>query len=181
MSIQVALTHRTTYSYDRLVTLAPHIVRLRPAPHARTPILSYSLKIEPEEHFLNWQQDAFANWQARLVFLEPAQKLSVTVDLVAQMVAINPFDFFLDDSAQEAPFDYDKLTKHDLEPYLRRIETGDLFDAFLAKAPKPAGQTIDWLVALNSYICNAIDYTIRMRAARPAIGRSDASRTGTPK
>ena len=162
MSIQVALTHRTTYSYDRLVTLAPHIVRLRPAPHARTPILSYSLKIEPEEHFLNWQQDAFANWQARLVFPEPAQKLSVTVDLVAQMVAINPFDFFLDDSAQEAPFDYDKLTKHDLEPYLRRIDTGDLFDAFLAKAPKPAGQTIDWLVALNGYICNAIDYTIRM-------------------
>ena len=162
MSIQVALTHRTTYSYDRLVTLAPHIVRLRPAPHARTPILSYSLKIEPEGHFLNWQQDAFANWQARLVFPERTEELSVTVDLVAQMVAINPFDFFLDDTAQEAPFVYDAETLRDLEPYLRQIDTGPAFEAFLAAAPRPGGQTIDWLVALNAYLCTAIDYTIRM-------------------
>ena len=95
MSIKVALSHKTTYSYDRLVTVAPHVVRLRPAPHSRTPVRSYSLKVEPKSHYMNWQQDAYSNWQARLVFPEPTRELSVTVDLVVDMVAINPFVFFL--------------------------------------------------------------------------------------
>ena len=55
MAIHVALSHVTHYKYDRLVALGPQIVRLRPAPHCRTPILSYSLKIEPADHFINWQ------------------------------------------------------------------------------------------------------------------------------
>lgn len=162
MSIKVALSHRTTYTYDRLVTLAPHVVRLRPAPHARTPIKSYSLKIEPEDNYLNWQQDVFSNWQARLVFPEPAKKLSVTVDLVADMVAINPFDFFLDSSAETAPFTYDKDTRKDLRPYLRKVARGQVFEDYVAKAPKPAGTTNDWLVSLNQFLADSINYTIRM-------------------
>ncbi|MBN2905362.1 MAG: transglutaminase family protein [Rhodobacteraceae bacterium] len=162
MSIKVALTHRTTYSYDRPTALGPHVVRLRPAPHARTPIESYSLKISPPDHFINWQQDAFANWQARLVFPEKIRTLEVTVDLVAQMVALNPFDFFLEDAAQEVPFAYDAGTGHDLGPYLKRIDDSAAFRAFVAKAPPPDGVTIDWLVALNQYVQNAIAYTVRM-------------------
>ncbi|MEM9715768.1 MAG: transglutaminase family protein [Pseudomonadota bacterium] len=162
MSIKVALSHKTTYAYDRLVTLAPHIVRLRPAPHARTPIQSYSLKITPENHFLNWQQDAFANWQARLVFPEQTRKMEVTVDLVADMVAVNPFDFFLEESVQKVPFHYDAELRKDLRPYLRTVERDPAFDAFAAAAPKQKGATNDWLVELNQYVANAIEYTIRM-------------------
>src|SRR3954454_9756545 len=103
MPIQVALNHKTHYHYDRPVTLQPHIVRLRPAPHCRTPILSYSLRVEPQPHFLNWQQDPYSNYLARLVFLKPARELSVTVDLVAEMTAINPFDFFIEPYAERYP------------------------------------------------------------------------------
>ena len=141
MSIKVALNHRTTYDYDRPVTLAPHVVRLRPAPHGRTPIQSYSLKIEPEEHFINWQQDAFANWHARLVFPEKTRRFSVTVDLIADMVAINPFDFFLEDSAQEVPFTYDADLRKDLRPYLRRIGRGGVARYF--RSPGAAGTLAD--------------------------------------
>ena len=103
MSILVAINHKTEYRFDRMVGLEPHTVRLRPAPHCRTPIRSYSLRIEPEDHFINWQQDPFGNYLARLVFPEKAKKLSVEVDVIAELITINPFDFFVDEYAYKFP------------------------------------------------------------------------------
>ncbi|HEV2454028.1 MAG TPA: transglutaminase N-terminal domain-containing protein, partial [Verrucomicrobiae bacterium] len=117
MSIHVALHHRTQYKYDRLVGLGPQIVRLRPAPHSRTRILSYSLKIEPKKHFINWQQDPQSNYLARLVFHEQTTEFCVSVDLVAEMAVFNPFDFFLEPDAEKFPFEYDSLLDHELEPF----------------------------------------------------------------
>ena len=162
MAVSVALNHRTTYHYDRLINLAPHVIRLRPAPHSRTPIKSYSLRIEPEEHFLNWQQDAYANWSARLVFPKPTRLFSVTVDLVADMVAINPFDFFLEEACEEVPFRYAPDQLKDLRPYLRKLSRGKAFTDFAAATPVQTGRTIDWLVALNGFVASQIDYTIRL-------------------
>src|ERR1700749_4429254 len=121
MSIHVALNHKTEYRYDRRIKLGPQVVRLRPAPHCRTPILSYSLKIEPKEHFINWQQDPQSNYQARLVFPEKVREFSVEVDLVAEMAVYNPFDFCLEPSASEFPFTYDETYATELQSFLRKI------------------------------------------------------------
>src|SRR5580693_475883 len=117
MAIQIALNHKTQYRYDRLVALGPQVVRLRPAPHCRTPILAYSLTIHPKNHFLNWQQDPQANYLARLVFPEPTREFLVEIDLVAEMATFNPFDFFLEPDAEKFPFEYDPVLEHELEPF----------------------------------------------------------------
>src|ERR1700712_2808646 len=132
MAIRVAINHKTTYTYDRLVSLSPHIFRLRPAVHSRTPIESYSFKITPKEHFINWQQDPFGNYQARVVFPEKTRKLSVEVELIANMVVINPFDFFVEEYAEKFPFTYSDQLLEELSPYLKIEEDGPLLRQYLS-------------------------------------------------
>jgi uncharacterized protein (DUF2126 family) len=166
MSIHAALTHTTRYDYDRPVNLGPQVIRLRPAPHSRTRILSYSMKVEPAGHFINWQQDPFSNYQARLVFPEKTECLVVTVDLVAEMAVYNPFDFFLEPQAENFPFSYNKLTAQELAPYLvlesNASALGKRFNEMLGSIDRSQVRTIDFLVALNQKIQHEIRYLIRL-------------------
>jgi uncharacterized protein (DUF2126 family)/transglutaminase-like putative cysteine protease len=182
MSIHVALHHKTHYRYDRLINLGPQVVRLRPAPHSRTRILSYSLKIKPEKHFINWAQDPQANWNARLVFPEKTKEFLVEVDLVAEMSVLNPFDFFLEPDAERFPFEYDPALDHELAPFQRKCWLTPKFTKYLTairrdflgeikrrtkqqrmEVPfeeKP--RTIDFLVGVNQRLWKDIKYTIRL-------------------
>ncbi|MGH8516968.1 MAG: DUF2126 domain-containing protein, partial [Panacagrimonas sp.] len=162
MSILVGLHHLTRYRYDRPVALAPQIIRLRPAPHSRTRVLSYSLRVEPQPHFINWQQDAFSNWQARVVFPDNVDHFTVTVDLVADMAVYNPFDFFVAPEAEEYPFKYAEVLKQDLEPYLRRGELTPLFKQLVESIPRTRARTVDFLMDLNRSLQQSIKYLIRM-------------------
>lgn len=166
MSIHVALNHRTRYTYDRPVRLGPQVVRLRPCPHARTRVLSYSIKVGPEKHFINWQQDPQSNWLGRYVFPEPTTEFSVEVDLVAEMSIINPFDFFLEPHAETIPFDYEAWQRHELLPYLYRLPLTDgsapRFAAYLEGIPRESARSVDFLVALNGRLQQDIAYTIRL-------------------
>ena len=162
MSIHVALNHVTHYRYDRRVALGPQVVRLRPAPHCRTPIRSYSLRIEPVAHFVNWQQDPFANYLARLVFPEKTTEFKITVDLVAEMSVYNPFDFFLEPAAENFPFTYDEGLARELAPYLVTTAPTPRFQAFIDSVPRDTQRTIDFLVGLNQRLQHDIRYLIRM-------------------
>ncbi len=161
MTIRVALSHRTHYVYDRRVRLGPQVVRLRPAPHSRTRVPSYSFKVSPSEHFLNWQQDPHGNWLARLVFNEPTDHFTIEVDLLADLSVQNPFDFFLEPDAEELPFSYDPSLAEELAPYLRLTPNAPLVDD-LARSLKLEGRTIDFLVALNQKIHARTKYVIRL-------------------
>ena len=165
MSIHVALNHVTHYSYDRLVNLGPQVIRLRPCPHSRTRILSYSLKVTPETHFINWQQDPQSNWLARLVFPEPTREFRVEVDLVAEMSVINPFDFFLEPHAEKIPFAYEDWQRHELAPYLYQRgepDCGPRFKAYLDSVSREPTPSVDFLVALNQKVQQSVAYTIRL-------------------
>ena len=164
MSIQVALHHRTTYRYDRPVALGPQTIRLRPAPHCRSRILGYSLKVTPGEHFVNWQQDPQANWLARLVFPERTSSLEIDVALVAEMTAVNPFDFFLEPSAEMWPFAYDPAIAPDLAPYRRTLPGSPLFDAFVAGISRTPRATNHLIVELNQLVSQQIAYGVRLEA-----------------
>ena len=172
MGIKVALEHRTSYTFDRLVEVHPHVVRLRPAPHSRTPIEAYSLEVEPADHFINWQQDAFGNFLARLVFPTRTRQLTIKVGLIADLKVINPFDFFIEDYAETFPFVYPKALKDDLEPYLRPVDEdeegsgpGELVSDWVRNfVVAPGTRTIDFLVALNRAVNGDVGYSLRMEA-----------------
>ncbi|PTB96821.1 IMP dehydrogenase, partial [Marinobacter sp. Z-F4-2] len=162
MSIHVALSHTTHYRYERPISLGPQIVRLRPCPHGRTRILSYSLKVEPEGYFLNWQQDPQANYLARLVFPEKTEELKITVDLVAEMAVINPFDFFLEPRAETIPFEYEEWQTAELAPYLQKLPETPEFRKWMATIDRKETPSVDFLVGVNQSLADRIDYLIRM-------------------
>ena len=164
MAIKVALTHTTEFTYDRLVTLTPQVVRLKPAPHCRTPIKSYSLKIEPSEHFINWQQDPYNNYLARIIFPEPTRKFKVTVGLIAEMISINSFDFFLEDYADNFPFLYEEGLKKELAPFLETRENGPCLLSYIEKYLNKKIRTVDFLVSLNMDLQKHIGYVIRLES-----------------
>jgi uncharacterized protein (DUF2126 family)/transglutaminase-like putative cysteine protease len=162
LSIHVALNHITHYRYDRLVGLSPQVVRLRPAPHCRTRILSYSLKVDPADHFINWQQDPQANYLARLVFPDLTREFRIEVDLVAEMSVLNPFDFFLTPYAEQFPFKYEPNERRELVPYLVKAPTTPLVERYLATVPRERCRTNDFLVGLNQRLAGDIRYVIRL-------------------
>jgi uncharacterized protein (DUF2126 family)/transglutaminase-like putative cysteine protease len=167
MSIRVALSHRTTYRFDRHVGLGPHEIRLRPAPHCRTPVLGYSLRVAPEPHFLNWQQDPYGNWVARLVFPERADALDIEVSLVADLTVINPFDFFVEEYAEKYPFAYAPALAKEVIPFLETAPLGPRLTAWLAefrKTIEPGENTTLLLVRLNQLLQKQIRYLVRMEA-----------------
>jgi uncharacterized protein (DUF2126 family)/transglutaminase-like putative cysteine protease len=165
MSTKVSLTHFTGYTFARPVKVTPHVVRLRPAPHSRTPIEAYSLDVSPANHFLNWQQDPFGNWVARLVFPEKIDHLSITVSLVADLMVINPFDFFIEDYAERFPFEYEPSLKADLAPYLRPVDDSEqagLWKESLPALPDGGMPTVQFLAGLNSAVHRDVAYDVRM-------------------
>ncbi|MEY2410858.1 MAG: hypothetical protein QOF48_3528 [Verrucomicrobiota bacterium] len=183
MAIHVALQHKTHYTYDQPVHHGPHVVRLRPAPHCRTRILSYSQRVSGK-HFVNWQQDPFSNWNARLVFPEKLKEFSVDVELIAEMSVYNPFDFFVDPTAAHYPFEYDATLRKDLAPFLEPCDASPKVAACIAdirrellgtsagagqksvhgKSASPAAAlgTIDFVVALNQRLQRSIHYLLRL-------------------
>ncbi|MES1202301.1 MAG: transglutaminase family protein [Pseudomonadota bacterium] len=161
MAILAALHHRTSYRYERPISLGPQLIRLRPAPHARAPIKSYALEVSPSPHFLNWQQDPFGNWLARCVFPEKVREFSIEVGLTLEHAIINPFDFFVEAYAEHFPFDYEPDLRADLAPYLKAAKPGALLRDYLASLPK-AGSTVPFLVGLNQQIAKDVAYRIRM-------------------
>jgi uncharacterized protein (DUF2126 family) len=162
MAIDVALRHRTAYRYDQLVQLGPQVVRLRPAPHCRTRVLSYSLTVTPKLHFLNWQQDPQGSYLARFVFPERTREFVIDVDLVAEMAVFNPFDFFLEPEAEKFPFTYAPWLLKELAPYRAPLPAGPLLTQWLASVPREEMRTVDFLVALNHRLQQEIGYVIRM-------------------
>jgi transglutaminase-like putative cysteine protease len=178
MGIRVALHHRTSYDYDRPVTLGPQTVRLRPSPHCRTSIEAYTLDVQPPDHFCNWLQDPFGNHLARLVFPEPTRRLQIDVDLIADLVVFNPFDFFLEPTAETFPFTYDPSLRHDLEPCLVREKPGPLLTEYLKGFDRSAKPTIDFLVAINQKLSEDIAYTVRLEAGLQSCEETLSRRVG---
>jgi uncharacterized protein (DUF2126 family)/transglutaminase-like putative cysteine protease len=179
MSLRVALHHETRYTYDRLVKLGPQVIRLRPAPHCRTPIISYRLDVQPPNHFLNWQQDPQANWLARVLVPDATDHLTVTVDLVADLAVINPFDFFLEASAEQYPFNYDPQLALELAPYFVTEPQGPAFEAFVAKIDRTPQATTSFVFAMNAALQHEVGYVIRMEPGVQTPDETLAKRSGS--
>ena len=162
MSITVSLNHVTHYNYDRPVSLGTQTIRLRPAPHVRNLIKSYSLNVSPAKHFINWQQDPFGNFLARIAFPEKVKSFRVEVDLVTEIRVFNPFDFFVEDYAEKFPFEYEAGLKDELAPYLHIKESGPKLTEWVNNCDKTPRPINDFLVSVNQSLSQSLNYTLRM-------------------
>ncbi|MFL6417379.1 MAG: DUF2126 domain-containing protein [Bryobacteraceae bacterium] len=162
MPIKVALNHRTSFTYDKPVSLGPQVARLRPAPHCRTPILSYVLRVSPEPESLHWQQDPNSNHLARALFSGKTQRFEVEVDLIADLSPINPFDYVLEPGAEHYPFDYPESLARSLEPYLGLEPGGSLFQRWIDRLPVDPQPTLSFLVDVNRRIRDEVAYLTRL-------------------
>ncbi len=167
LAIKVSLNHRTNFKYDRPVSLGPQTARLRPAPHSRTPILSYTMRVSPNPRSFHWQQDPNGNYVARLLFSDKTDEFSVDVDLIADLSPINPFDYFLEPIAEQYPFEYPASMARSLEPYLGLEPGGPLFQKFIDRLPVDPQPTLNFLVDLNRRIRDDVDYLDKARARHP--------------
>jgi uncharacterized protein (DUF2126 family) len=179
VSIQVALHHVTHYKYDRRVTLGPQVIRLRPAPHCRTRVPSYALKITPAEHFINWQQDPHGNWLARLVFSDKTTEFRVEVDLLADLAVFNPFDFFIEPYAEQFPFAYAPELAAELAASLEIEPAGAPLEDFVRGISREQIRTIDFLVNLNARLHQEVAYVIRMEPGVQTPDETLTLRTGS--
>src|ERR1700674_2013339 len=162
MSVLTGLHHATRYTYDRPVALGPQVIRLRPAPHCRTRVPSYSLTVTPSQHFVNWLQDPHGNWIARFVFPEKTTEFSVTVDLLADLEVVNPFDFFVEPDGETFPFAYADELREELAACLEPEPLGPRLKALLATISREPRNTVDFLVELNQALQRRIRYVVRM-------------------
>lgn len=182
MTIRVALHHQSRYRFDRPVVAAPHEIRLRPAAHTRTPISGYSLRIKPKQHFLHWQQDAYGNFVARLTFPQPTREIEITVELVADMTVINPFDFFVEEWAEHYPFAYPELLTSELAPFLEADAAGPLTQAWLNEFRRTIPSkitTTNLLVMLNTNVQQAVSYLIRLEPGVQTCEETLSKRSGS--
>src|SRR5215472_442674 len=179
MAILTSLHHVTRYLYDRPVQLGPQVIRLRPAPHCRTRVPSYALKVSPAQHFVNWQQDPFGNWNARYVFPEATREFTITVDLLADLEVINPFDFFVEPYAETLPFVYPEELRDELTPCLTVEPPGPRLKEFLASIPRRPRNTVDFLVDINQRLQREIRYLIRMEPGVQSPDETLASAAGS--
>ncbi len=161
MSLYAALHHVTDYRYARPVLLGPQRVRLRPAPHSRSRILSYALEVEPASTLVHWHQDPYANYQARLLITQPTPALRITVDLVVELVPFNPFEFFLEPEAADYPFHYEPALARALAPYLSVEAPSPRVQAWLAQIDRRPRPTVEFVVMLNQQLHAHVRYIKR--------------------
>lgn len=162
MSIKASIYHLTHYTYDRPVRLTPQIIRLKPAAHSKTKVISHSLKVSPANHFVNLQQDPYGNYLARYVFPDPVTELKIEVDLVADMTVYNPFDFFVEEEAEHWPFRYPEDLSEDLKIYMTPEPMEPRLSTFMESVDRSRQRTVDMIVALNTRLQKEIGYVIRM-------------------
>lgn len=162
MSIKASIYHLTHYKYDRPVRLGPQVIRLKPASHSKTRVISHSLKVTPSNHFVNLQQDPYGNYLARYVFPDPVTEFKIAVDLVADMTVYNPFDFFIEENAQTWPFAYPEDISDDLKIYMQPQPMEPALAAYVAGIDRTPMRTIDFIVGLNARLKQDIEYVIRM-------------------
>ena len=179
MGTQVGLHHRTQYRYDKAVSLGPQIIQLRPAPHTKTEILSYSLDVDPADHILNWQFDSLGNHFARVIIPNKTVMFVVDIDIIADLTPYNPFAFFIEPGFENYPFEYPPDVRKNLEPYRVAETPGPLLQAFVEGFSVMQEGTVGLLAGLNQKACEQVSYNRRLEHGVQTCEQTLSSRTGS--
>ncbi len=143
-------------------------MRLRPASHARARVETYGLTVQPDAD-VRWQQDPNGNHVARVVFPKDDRLdfMDLLVEVALDLRPVNPFDFLLEETAENVPLRYTPALLDELAPFLSLqtpgLEGGERFLALDAELPR-SGPTLGLLTAINQGVNRRIRYVVRSEA-----------------
>ena len=158
--MKLGLRYATIYRYDAAVAFSPHDLRLFPRGDRFSRVRRFRLRVNGDSA-VRFSRDVFDNVVVSCFFPERMTELRFDLEIDLDLEEKDAFDFILESSAVEMPFEYQPELLAILAPFTKRQTTGLLTVPNWNPSGLERAGTVSALVALNHALHECIGYERR--------------------